>query len=244
MRNLLTIFTLSVLVLLAPAAATAQDAADEAPANPGSFAEPSIVNPTWAFDLEVSTPNAIAVPGPTGRLQWYWYIAYKVTNHTGEDRLFIPEVVVLNNHGEIVQANRRIPHAAYPAIADRLGNTLLESPNDVVGRLLQGDDFAKESVAIWPASLQDVDEFTVFFGGVDGETKELISPRNGTPILEAAIDPITGEPVTDADGNVVLRPIMVQRTRAFTYQTPGTPGVSANLREQPVQLIAEFEVMR
>lgn len=241
MRNLLTIFTLSIATLLASAAASAQDGAPEAA---GTFAEPSIVNPTWAFDLEIAKPNAIAVPGPSGRLQWYWYIAYKVTNNTNEDRLFIPEVVVLNNHGEIVQANRRIPPAAYPAIADRLGNTLLESPNDVVGRLLQGQDFAKESVAIWPASYQDVDEFTVFFGGVDGETKMLRSPRTGEPIMEPSTDPITGEAITDADGNAVMRPIMVRRTRALTYQTPGTTGLSANLREQPVQLIAEFEVMR
>ncbi|MEM7627302.1 MAG: hypothetical protein AAF333_17025 [Planctomycetota bacterium] len=241
MRNLLTIFTLSAATLLVSASGTAQDAPAEAP---GTFAEPSIVNPTWAFDLKVSTPNAIAVPGPNGRLRWYWYIAYKVTNNTGEDRLFIPEVVVLNNHGEIIQANRRIPPAAYPAIADRLGNTLLESPNDVVGRLLQGPDFAKESVAIWPASFKDVDEFTVFFGGVDGETKMLRSPTTGEPIMEAATDPITGEAVLDTDGNVVMRPIMVQRTRALTYQTPGTPGLGANLREQPVQLIAEYEVMR
>ncbi|MEL7087475.1 MAG: hypothetical protein AAGL98_03390, partial [Planctomycetota bacterium] len=85
---------------------------------------------------------------------------------------------------------------------------------------------------------------TVYFGGVDGETKPLLSPVTGESILEAATDPITGEAVLDADGNPVMRPLMVQRTRAFTYQTPGTPGLGANLREQPVQLINEFEVMR
>lgn len=240
MRNPLKILALCAATLLVPAVVSAQEASD----GPGTFAQPSIVNPTWAFDLKVQTPSAIAVPGANGRLQWYWYIAYQVTNNTGEDRLFIPEVVVLNNHGEIVQANRRIPPAVYPAIAERLGNALLESPNDVVGRLLQGPDFAKESVAIWPASLQDVDEFTLFFGGVDGETKPLLSPVTGKPIMEASSDPITGEAIMDVEGNVVMRPIMVQRTRGFTYQTPGTPGLGANLREQPVQLVAEFEVMR
>ncbi|MEL7087552.1 MAG: hypothetical protein AAGL98_03780, partial [Planctomycetota bacterium] len=98
MLKLLTIFTLSTAVLFASTAAVAQGADD--PGTAGTFAEPSIVNPTWAFDLEVSPPNAVAVPGPTGRLQWYWYLAYKVTNNTDEDRLFIPEIVVLNNHGE------------------------------------------------------------------------------------------------------------------------------------------------
>lgn len=242
MRNPLTMLMLTTAVLLtAPACVTAQDEADEAA---GTFAEPSIINPTWAFDLEVSTPNAIAVADTNGRVRWYWYAAYSVANNTGNDRLFIPEVVVLTADGDIVQANRRIPPTVYPAIADRLNNRLLESPNDVVGRLLQGDDFAKESVAIWPASLTDVDEFTLFFSGADGETKPLLSPKTGEPILQPALDPVTGDPVLDEAGNAVMSPIMVRRTRAYTYLTPGTPGVGANLREQTVQLVEEYEVMR
>ena len=243
MRNPLTLLALAALLSIAPVL-TAQEGGGENAPPPGTFAQPSIVNPSWSFELSMLTPNAIAVPTARGRVAWYWYAAYRVTNNTGEDRLFIPEVVVLNNHGEIVQTNRRIPPSVYPAIATRLGNSLLESPTDVVGRLLQGPDFAKESVAIWPASERDVDEFTLFFAGIDGETKPLVSPQTGETILEAATDPITGKPVLDPDGKPVLRPVMVQRTRAFTFQTPGTLGEGDNLRRQPVRLVTEFEVMR
>ncbi|MEM8496165.1 MAG: hypothetical protein AAF663_12355, partial [Planctomycetota bacterium] len=178
------------------------------------------------------------------RTTWYWYLPYKVVNHTNEDRLFIPEVTVMDNHGRIVTAGRKIPQNVYPAIAERLGNELLESPDDVLGRLLQGDDFAKESVAIWPASSRDVDEFTVFFAGADGETKQLLSPSTGEPVLQAAIDPITGEAVLDDEGNPVMQPVMVRRTRTFTYATPGTLSSNSKLRLQPVQLIGESVVMR
>ncbi|MEM1107801.1 MAG: hypothetical protein AAGH99_03835 [Planctomycetota bacterium] len=212
--------------------------------DPGTFAEPSTINPTWEFDLEVTTPQPIAVPNARGRLSWYWYLPYKVINNTDEDRLFIPEVTILDNHGRIVTAGRKIPQTVYPAIAERLGNPLLESPDDVLGRLLQGEDFAKESVAIWPASIRDVDEFTVFFAGADGETKQLLSPSTGEPVLRPAVDPITGEALTDEDGNPVMQPVIVRRTRTYTYATPGTLDSNAKLRLQPVQLLGESVVMR
>lgn len=242
--------TAALLVLIAPATSRAQEAAAPAAADaaaaptPGTFAEPSIINPTWTFDLAVNAPQPIAVPGPGGRPTWYWYLPYQVTNNTGEDRLFIPEITVLDTNGRIVTAGRKIPPTVYPAIARRLGNSLLESPDDVLGRLLQGEDFAKQSVAIWPASVQDVDEFTVFFAGADGETKMLYSPRTGKAVMQAAVDPITGQDVVDADGKQVMQPVMVRRTRAFTYSTPGTLGNNISLQQQPVRLVSEFEVMR
>lgn len=237
---LITALLLATPVL--PAAAQDDNAASEEA--PGTFAEPSIINPTWEFDLEVNPPQAIAVTDSNGLNTWYWYLPYKVVNNTGEDRLFIPEVTVLDNNGRIVTAGRRIPQNVYPAIAERLGNPLLESPDDVLGRLLQGEDFAKESVAIWPASLRDVDEITVFLAGADGETKQLLSPRTGEPVMQAAIDPITGEAVTDADGKPVMQPVMVRRTRGYTYATPGTLSSVGSLRQQPVRLVTEFVVMR
>jgi hypothetical protein len=242
MRKPLTTLALSAALLGLPSLpAAAQVGGDEAP---GTFAEPSIVNPSWSFDVEMGRPNAIAVRDDRGMTRWYWYVAYKVTNNTGEDRLFIPDITVTDDLGRIVPTNRRIPPSVYPAIAQRLGNPLLESPNDVVGRLLQGPDFAKESVAIWPAASEDVDQFTVFFGGADGETKPLKSPATGQTITEPAVDPITGEPILGEDGQPVQRPVMVRRTRAYTYHTPGTLSGSDDFQQQPVRLVDEFAVMR
>lgn len=242
MRHLLILSALIPAVLLGVAPqTTAQEASADAP---GTFAQPSIINPTWEFELDAQLPQPIAVPNASGQMVWYWYLPYKVVNNTGEDRLFIPEVSVMDNHGRIVTAGRKIPQNVFPAIAERLGNPLLESPGDVLGRLLQGEDFAKESVAIWPASVRDVDEFTVFFAGADGETKQLLSPRTGKPVMQAAIDPITGEAVLDDQGNPVMQPVMVRRTRTFTYATPGTLISNSKLRQQPVRLVSESVVMR
>ncbi len=197
---------------------------------PGTHARPAAVSDAWAYDLDVATPRAILVDE-----RWYWYMPYQVTNNTGADRLFVPEVTVTNDHGEIVTAGRRIPPQVFSAVADRLANPLLASPDDVVGTLLQGQDFAKESVAIWPVSALDIDSFTVFFAGADGEVRPLISPETGEPVLVPATDPVTGEELRGPDGGALRRPVLMQRNRAFAFSTPGTavnPGLQLVVPER------------
>ena len=218
------------------ACATLPAAAQLADEQPGTHAVPAAVSNAWSYGLEVATPRAISVDN-----RWYWYMPYQVTNETGADRLFVPEVTITNDHGEIVTAGRRIPPTVFNAVADRLANPLLESPDDVVGTLLQGKDFAKESVAIWPVSAFDIDAFSVFFAGADGEVRPLISPSTGEPVTVAATDPITGEPLLGDDGQPLLRPVLMQRNRAFEFAVPGT-AVNPNL--QPVRLVREHAVMR
>ncbi len=181
-----------------------------------AYPEPAAVSPSWSLDVEVQTPEAIAIEDVDGSIRWFWYMTYKVVNNTGQDLLFIPEITIANDTGEILTAGRGVPPTVFPAIKERLGNPLLLSPVEVVGKLLQGEDFAREGVAIWPASEKDVDSFTVFFAGLNGETQN-------------AINPLTGESV------------LVRRTLMLEYQTPGNfvrPG------EQPVIEAGRREVMR
>ena len=188
------------------------------PAPPASAAhpEPSIVERAWTLDFEYETPEAIAVPSPDGGVDWYWFLPYRIANHTGEDQLFIPEIVIAEDTGQVVQANAGIPTRVFDAIQQRLQNDLLEGPYEVVGRILQGDDHAKESVAIWPNPTRDVDEFRLFISGLSGET-------------QAANNPATGEE------------ILLRRTKMLRYLTPGT---DANPARQPIELVEETDVMR
>ncbi len=161
-----------------------------------AYPEPAIVSPSWSLDIEVQTPEAISIEDVDGTIRWFWYIAYKVVNPTDEDLLFIPEITIANDLGEIVTAGQKVPPTVYPAIKERLGNPLLLSPVEVVGKLLQGGDFAREGVAIWPASEGDVDAFSVFIAGLNGETQN-------------ASNPLTGESV------------LVRRTLMLEYKSPG-----------------------
>jgi hypothetical protein len=212
-----------------------------APVDAGTFAEPSIVSPSWKLDLELGTPRTISAEDYNGSTRWFWYAPYKVTNLTEQERLFAPEVTITDDYGNIIQAGAGIAPSVFEAVQKKLDNPLLESPEAVVGQLLQGPDFARESVIIWPVAAQDVDRFTIFFAGVDGETQTLVSPRTGESIMRQVTDPITGQKQVDDDGNPVMEPVQVRRTRAFDYASPGTHD---RPQAQPVKLLRSYEVMR
>jgi len=205
--KLLAIGTLTVIVaLIAPT----RQARSEAP-------EPRLVSPSWQFEFDYEKPRLILVdlPGKVEK-QYYWYLPYTVTNRTGEDRLFIPAVAVMSNTGKIMTAGRKVSPAVFRAIKRHERNPLLQSPVDAIGKLLQGEDNAKDSVAIWPASEGDVDRYDLFIGGLSGETVVVKNP--------------------ETDEMVVLR-----KSLHLRFVTPGTP---AELIGQPIEKVDEEWVMR
>lgn len=156
-------------VLLLAAAALLAGAVYAAP-------EPSLVPKSWEFKFKFDHPRPIAVKNLKGEFEWYWYITYEVVNNTGQERLFIPELAVATEKGHVVDAGKGIRSTVFAAIKERVGNRLLDSPSDVIGRLLQGDDNGKESVIIWKAFDENVDSISVFVGGLSGETAVIKVP--------------------------------------------------------------------
>lgn len=133
-----------------------------------------------------------------GAYRWYWYMPYEVVNRSGGTVLFIPDITIATDTGELISAGRNIPSGLYRRIEQELNNPLLESPLAVVGELLEGEDYARESVAIWPAFEENVTEMAIFIAGLSGETA---SVRN----------PITDELV------------MMRRTLMLEFRLPGNP---------------------
>ena len=181
-----------------------------------AFPEAGAVPKGWQLNFTHDQPRTLAVTMPDGSVRWFWYMAYKVVNNTGEDRMFIPEFTIATDAGDIITAGQDVPAAVWPAVAEKLGNPLLESPADIVGKILQGPDYARESVAIWPVPDHDVDQMSIFVGGISGETATVVNP-------------VTGEQV------------LVRRSRMITYATPGTV---VNPEDQPTKLLSETDVMR
>lgn len=136
--------------------------------------EPSIVSNSWQLSFKYSFPRVIAVRLPDeNKPQLYWYVTYTVTNETGADQLFIPDMVMLTDHGDLMTANEHISPVVFRAIKNYVADPLLESPTQVIGKILQGPDNARTSVAIWPVPDHDVDMVRIFFGGLSGETHEV-----------------------------------------------------------------------
>lgn len=179
--------------------------------------EPAAAAKGWSVEFTHGEPEAIAVKAPTGEVQWYWYIPYKAVNNSKTEVLFVPEFTIANDTGEIAPANTNIPLAVFNAVKERIGNTLLESPTKVYGRLLIGEDAAKESVIIWRATTKkDVDYMQIFVAGLSGE-------------IAQTVNPVTGET------------ILLRRTLSLTYQLPGAGG---SPQDQPVLLRGEKWIMR
>ena len=145
-----------------------------------AYPEPSSVLTSWQLDFSYPKPQTIAVRlAGEDQASHYRYITYTVTNNTGKDRLFVPEVEILTDAGDLIQANRGIPPAVFRAIENREDNPLLKNPVQVVGRILQGEDHAKDSVIIWKAPDHDVDNVRLFLAGLSGETREIEDPKTG-----------------------------------------------------------------
>jgi hypothetical protein len=181
-----------------------------------AYPEPAIVSPSWALDFTFTDPKPISVRDIRGQIRWYWYTTYQVLNKSGDERQFIPEITVATDSGKIIAANHGIPVSVFDAIKEQVGNPLLESPLEIVGTILLGEDYAKEGVAIWRAFDHDVDEIRLFFAGLSGESA-------------AVKNPITGEPVN------------MRRTRMIRFKSPGN---HTHPQKQPIVLLDQIDVMR
>lgn len=228
--------TLYAAPVLAPAFAQ-QDG--EAPTN--ATPKPDPVTQDWSFDFEYTTPDTIAIKQPDGSIQWYWYITYKITNFEEDELFFDPRIVIQSDNGEIVTANLGINTTVFKEIRNLLKNPLLLSPIEMPGRVFKGKNYTRQSAIIWKVSDEDVDNFKVFVGGIYGETKTVKDPATGEPIMVPVIDALTGKPQKDADGNDVMQPLELKRTRMLHYKTPGT---TESRQDPAIKLVEEKDVLR
>lgn len=154
------------------------------PIDAAAAPEPEIVPSAWQLHFKWGTPGVISVDLPTQSAPvLYGYLPYTVINKTGEDRLYAPDIWVWTDAGELLQANRKVPPAAFSALKSHLRNELLESPAKIVGRLLQGEDNARDGAIMWPVGDRDVNLLRIFVGGLSGETKQIPNPAGGDPII-------------------------------------------------------------
>jgi hypothetical protein len=148
-----------------------------------AYPEPAIVSKAWAITFTYSDPRPVSVRGADGQEKWYWCLPYKIVNSTDKELYFVPDFTVVTDDGRTVQAGMNMPAAAFAAAKRTLGNSLLEDPVKIVGKLLPGADNAKECVAMWPDFSRDVNQLTLFVGGLSGETQLVKNPDTGAEVM-------------------------------------------------------------
>ena len=170
----------------------------------GATPEPSAVPVAWELSLKPFAPMTIQVDTGKGA-SVYWYMVYTVTNNSGQDVEFHPEITRVSEietegtpQAGTSQSSAApqittepaivgIHPAVYKAIAERHAKThpFLVSPVKAITRLLQGKDNAVTSVAIFPQLDSRVSRFTIYVGGLSGETLARPNPTYKAPSGES-----------------------------------------------------------
>lgn len=177
--------------------------------------QPAKVTDRWQLDFAFHDLQRISLrlPGDDHETT-YWYLLYTVTNNTGQDVQYFPSFELVTDTLQTVAAGVNVHPAAYEAIG-KLYETqypFYAPPHKVTGTLLQGEDNARTSVAVFQTFDDRADHFTIFVAGLSGEVE-----RTTNPAFNA------NEPESDDNP----RGFVLRRTLAIRYAIPGEPTTRA-----------------
>ncbi len=193
-----------------------------------SVPKPSLVSDKWELDFTYHEPKCLTVQVPgEDAPRTFWYIRYRVTNHTGSEQSFMPEFVLYTDTGQQLRAGEGVPSIVFQTIKQTYSDPLLKDQAAVIGRILRGADNAKDGVAIF----RDIDpvagSFDLFVGGLSGDYAIVKLP---TPIE------------VKVRGKTVMRDeVVLSKTLHLNYKLPGE--ASARGRVAP-ELVSKGWVMR
>ncbi|MBN1765023.1 MAG: hypothetical protein JW860_07180 [Sedimentisphaerales bacterium] len=175
----------------------------------GAVPEPALVPPpgTWQLDFELhGDPQQISLtlPGEYNPRR-FWYLLYTVTNKTGQDVEFYPNFEILTDSLKLYQAGDNVRRPVYNAIRDLYPSTipLLEHEDQVSGKILIGEDNARDSVAIFEDFDPNATHVKIFISGLSNETTTVDYP--------GGIDLDTGKP----------KKVLLRKSLMLEYRVPG-----------------------
>ena len=168
------------------------------------YPKPSPYPISWELGFEHSKPKRIVVDSPgESAPKAYWYMTYTVTNKTDKEQTFLPIFQLVTKEGQVIRSDKNIPSKVFDVIKQREHIKFLEPYTKVAGELRIGDDQAKDSVAIWEEPESKMGTFSIYVGGLSGESVFLKDEK--------------GEQTKDADG----KPVILRKTLQLNYQIPG-----------------------
>lgn len=210
--------TMLLLSMLAPPA-------ELRPGQVGAGPEPAPISMSWEFEFRFLDPRRIEVQLPgESHPSVYWYMVYTVTNTSTRSRQFYPMFQLVTEDLQVADTDMGISPLVFEAIRERHRAThkFLVSPSKVSdGEVGVGDDYARESVAIWRDIDANLNTFTIYAAGLSGETMLMRNPRFEPGKPEVATE-------TDAGGRTrerVVNPrnFTLRKTLELRYSLPGSP---------------------
>jgi hypothetical protein len=144
--------------------------------------EPALVPLTgdWQLDIELhGDPKLLQIvpPGET-KTKNYWYLLYTVTNNTGQDVDFLPQIELFTDTFKLHMAGSKVRNSVFQAIRNRYRHTipLMEPQDRVSEKLLQDQDNSRDSVAIFEDFDLDATQVRIFLSGGSNEVATVEHP--------------------------------------------------------------------
>ncbi len=138
--------------------------------------EPDPVPRRWQLNVEVGPLQVTTIDVKGVGPRSFLYLPYHVVNNSGQDVLFAPMWEYSNGAGTIVRSGRDVPQEVTSRILTSLKNPFAQDQIEIIGDLLQGEENAKDGVAIWPLNDTAPERMTIYGAGFSGETKTVTSP--------------------------------------------------------------------
>ena len=149
-----------------------------------------------AWELKFKTFDGLHLFRDPADDRLYWYLIYEVANQSGSDQLWVPDIVMYTDTGIIMKSGRGVRTRVTESILSLISDPLLESQDEIIGDLRQGNEYARRGIAVWPQPIdQDpplgdspvsedlTNRITLFVGGLSGETSRVIHPTSGKPYI-------------------------------------------------------------
>ncbi len=184
--------------------------------------EPSVAPKAWELRFDFADPQTITVQLPgKAKPRTFWYMLYTVTNNTGREVQFLPRFALMTNTMQIVPGDPGVHPMVFEAIRKRHRPThpFLVEPVKVMGRLLQGGDNAKSSVAIWPQFDINANRFSVFVAGLSGESTLMRNPNYKPGEPEVRVKKLGSR--TEIEVPVNPKFYTLRKTLVIEYLLPG-----------------------
>ncbi len=206
-----------------------------APAAP----QPSIAPKSWQLEFEFEDPRKIVIQLPgDAKPRVYWYMLYNVTNNSNRDVQFMPRFEIVTDSLQVLETDVAADPAVFNAIRKLhlKDHPFLLEPLEIMGKLLQGADNAKDSVAIWRDFSGQTRQFTLFATGLSGETVILPNPSYDAAKPEFVEKELPGGIKT----KVAINPkrFVLYKTLGVGYRLPGDD--EARKQAEPVREKVEW----
>ena len=200
----------------------------------GSGPQPSPTPISWELEFRYLSPRRIEVQlAGADEPEVYWYMLYTVVNNSSTTQYFYPTCELVAEDLRVIKTDMGISPIVFNAIKQRhkLTHRYLVHPTKAIGELRTGEDYARESVAIWPAKELNVSSFDVYVAGLSGEARILRNPayQPQQPETESVI----GEDGREHEVAVNPKYFTLRKTLRLRYLLPASerarPGIEPEL---------------